>query len=474
MRGARGGGGDGAPGGDCRGRRGGAAAAPALQGAAPEGRGGRGRGGGGGGGNSAAAAPPRRPPAPRRHERPVATAPAGPSAAPGAAGGARWSRPGAPALPRSVERDHRRVVGVAPEQHRRRPPPCQPRRGPLVFVGDSVLRYIFVALLWWLHASRWPAPTARTQSNQFLAERFGSADPSDRYQEALAANASLVWQKEWPSWEAYLRGSTEAFGGAMCCDCLRGPQPHVNKRKVTPARVMRKMRNAHWRSQRENRFYVAPGGAWRASFFFLHGDFEGNGMRPGHREGCPGMMGGNASEPPVWPPRDWAERWRGTTPEIRQALQESGEAADVVVFNTGLWYPGWVQSAERAARAVDAAEAMLGPARSGGKRRAVWQTVTQQCQRVREVSHEEAIIRALRGRSEWSVLDAGAVTEELARDVGMPMSQLPRGHAAAMEMKQFGGFFRARCSAAYVDTNGHFQPFVYRELALLLLEAIGC
>eukprot|EP01062_Namystynia_karyoxenos_P046475 TRINITY_DN34830_c0_g1_i2.p1 TRINITY_DN34830_c0_g1~~TRINITY_DN34830_c0_g1_i2.p1 ORF type:complete len:473 (+),score=125.57 TRINITY_DN34830_c0_g1_i2:123-1541(+) len=344
----------------------------------------------------------------------------------------------------------------------------------LVFVGDSVLRYIFVALLWWLHASRWPAPTARTQSNQFLAERFGSADPSDRYQEALAANASLVWQKEWPSWEAYLRGSTEAFGGAMCCDCLRGPQPHVNKRKVTPARVMRKMRNAHWRSQRENRFYVAPGGAWRASFFFLHGDFEGNGMRPGHREGCPGMMGGNASEPPVWPPRDWAERWRGTTPEIRQALQESGEAADVVVFNTGLWYPGWVQSAERAARAVDAAEAMLGPARSGGKRRAVWQTVTQQCQRVREVSHEEAIIRALRGRSEWSVLDAGAVTEELARDVGMPMSQLPRGHAAAMEMKQFGGFFRARCSAAYVDTNGHFQPFVYRELALLLLEAIGC
>eukprot|EP00662_Eupelagonemidae_sp_cell21_P030893 gene30893-26551_t len=56
----------------------------------------------------------------------------------------------------------------------------------------------------------------------------------------------------------------------MCCDCLRNPQPHVNKRKVMPAKIMHRLRDKHWKSQRENRFY-----------------FEGNGMRPGHGDRAP-------------------------------------------------------------------------------------------------------------------------------------------------------------------------------------------
>eukprot|EP01065_Artemidia_motanka_P003801 TRINITY_DN1180_c0_g1_i1.p1 TRINITY_DN1180_c0_g1~~TRINITY_DN1180_c0_g1_i1.p1 ORF type:complete len:328 (+),score=112.43 TRINITY_DN1180_c0_g1_i1:426-1409(+) len=327
-------------------------------------------------------------------------------------------------------------------------------------------------MLWWLHHGRWPNSRVTEASNQFLSGSFGTADPLEQYG-AYRANGSgsVVWQKEWPTWEAYLRGSTAGFGGAMCCDCLRAPQPHVNKRRVIPARTMRRNRERHWLSQRENRFYSAPDGSFRASFFFLHGDFKGNGMTPGFHRGCgTKMMGANASEPADWPPAGWKERWRGTTPALQEALKEAGEQADAVVFNTGLWYPTWIKEGDSATRAVDAVEAML---KKPGLP-AVWQTVTQQCQRLREPLHETPVLDAIKDRKGWTVFDAGWVTERLTAAVGMPLDQLPRGHAAAMEMKQFGGLYRGKCSAAFVDTNGHFQPYVYKELVVLLLNALGC
>eukprot|EP00756_Hemistasia_phaeocysticola_P067234 Hpha_TRINITY_DN9814_c0_g1::TRINITY_DN9814_c0_g1_i4::g.81476::m.81476 len=345
----------------------------------------------------------------------------------------------------------------------------------VVFVGDSVMRYQYMSLLHWLHFGSWPNSTVSEASNQFLSESFGSADPLEKYARPPAGGGrSIVWQKEWPTWEAYLRGSTAEFNGAMCCDCHRAPQPHVNRRKTMAARTMHAMRKRHWLSQRENRFYSSTDGSFRGDFFFLHGDYMGNGMTPGHVRGCPLMMGGNVSDPPSWPPQGWAERWRGTTPSILGAMREAGYTADFVVFNTGLWYPNWVKAPGAAEAAVAAAEAMMqgGSKRGGG--RAVWQTVTNQCQRVREADREAPILDAIKNRPQWRIVDAGGITEELVRAIGMPMDKMPRGHAAAMDVKKFGGVLRGKCGRAFVDTNGHFQPFVYRELVLLLLSGLGC
>eukprot|EP00662_Eupelagonemidae_sp_cell21_P039591 gene39591-17948_t len=331
--------------------------------------------------------------------------------------------------------------------------------------------------------------------------RPNSSAPFVRYTVAQAracvAGRHVVFagdSKEWPSWDEYLRGSTAAFGGRMCCDCKRGIVPFANKRRVIPTRkarapkggrwcrnephkyeqcMMRRAREEHWRSQRENRFYRAPGGAWRASFFFLHGDFEAHGGRAGWAEGCPAMLGAHHAPPG----RDvYRERWRGTTAAILRALREEGDAADAVVFNTGLWMPTWISDDDKVRRAVDAAEAMLRPPAPGRRPlrgRLVWQTITQRCQQWRDWAHERVVLDEVRRRG-WVVFDAGNSTEALARDIGMPMALLPRGHKSATEIRQFGGPLRATCSQAFVDMNGHFQPFVYAELGLMLLNAIGC
>eukprot|EP01062_Namystynia_karyoxenos_P066328 TRINITY_DN60294_c0_g1_i1.p1 TRINITY_DN60294_c0_g1~~TRINITY_DN60294_c0_g1_i1.p1 ORF type:complete len:504 (+),score=106.60 TRINITY_DN60294_c0_g1_i1:79-1590(+) len=404
-------------------------------------------------------------------------------------GGGRWEvDPG----PKQGELTPR-LAGVPPlpvEQLRR----CLAGRH-WAFIGDSVLRYVWmtmVALVDPLVPA--PQPVVPPAANQFWAS-FASPEPAAEVAAAArkrgTANASVVWQKEWPTWGAYLAGSTARFGGRMCCDCFRCNQPdHTSgrgRRSRVSARTMRAKRDGYWKTQRENRYY--HGGGCNASFIFLHGDSGGYGDRPGWRPGCPGHFGdANSTQapstqqeaaqctqcpcPPQWPPRPpWKERWRGRIPDAAEALQRWGGKADVLVVNGGLWHPRWAANRGDGEEAVRAAEGALRP---GG--RAVWVTTTQQCQRGAPKAEEEGGVTAAVGSritqgGPWALLNASRVTGELKAALGVP-SYL--GAHSAPTIVQLPFDIRMRCAMAFVDANGHMQPRLYAELLRLLAFAAGC
>lgn len=82
---------------------------------------------------------------------------------------------------------------------------------PIVFIGDSLSRYSFLALASFLHNGRWPT---------------------------IADHPSIVFRQTWSaSVAAFVKGSTEAFQGYMLSDCIGGadmgrsyihPSRHLN------------------------------------------------------------------------------------------------------------------------------------------------------------------------------------------------------------------------------------------------------
>eukprot|EP00756_Hemistasia_phaeocysticola_P013878 Hpha_TRINITY_DN15310_c0_g3::TRINITY_DN15310_c0_g3_i1::g.91298::m.91298 len=244
-----------------------------------------------------------------------------------------------------------------------------------VFVGDSVLRYMWMTLVGMIDgkAGMVLEEVAR-EANQFLSQ-YGTVEPDAAVAGAAkrGGQSSLLWQKEWPTWGAFVSGSTARFEGRMCCDCFRCnmPDPTISRRKRLSSRGMRAKREGFWLTQRENRFYHGEG--WNASFFFLHGDTGGYGDTPVWTDGCPHRFGHRNSTlapathaqasacatcpcPPQWPPREeWKEKWRGKVTELVNAVKEQG-GADVIVANGGLWKPAWPKDKVAGLAAVKATE----------------------------------------------------------------------------------------------------------------------
>lgn len=68
----------------------------------------------------------------------------------------------------------------------------------ILFVGDSVTRYQYMSLVFFLHHGVWPAP--------YVVD--GRPHP--------------CWEQSWPGWQGYLQASPTIFGGKELCDCHRG------------------------------------------------------------------------------------------------------------------------------------------------------------------------------------------------------------------------------------------------------------
>ncbi len=105
---------------------------------------------------------------------------------------------------------------------------------PMLFVGDSVMRYQYVSLVYFLHTGEWPA------RRDGMRERVGDM-------------GSVVWEGAWKNWARYYVDVPDrVFKGAEWCDCYRGAL--VNG------------------TNNENRFYYDPAHGVKVSLVFQFGN----------------------------------------------------------------------------------------------------------------------------------------------------------------------------------------------------------
>lgn len=265
----------------------------------------------------------------------------------------------------------------------------------LVFIGDSVTRYQYLTLLHFLDRGRWPAPLG--------------GDPGE---------PSVANEREWPSWNDFLRGSNALFGGRELCDCYREEYDPL-KGQIKPPEE----------EKHENRFYTTPDGIFVSHLTYttfpnkLHGHF-GFPPYPQGRQPCAPATCNS--------PEDWAHH-------LAEGL--AGPVKDMrpthLVLNSGLWgtsnkFEGWPAIAA-AGRAAVAAQ--------GG--RAIWKTTTGSKGKFPTQPGHDAMAIEHTQAAGWDLLDAFNITRPLTHMKPRPMWD-----------------------------GRHFKALVYRELNLYLLNMI--
>eukprot|EP01062_Namystynia_karyoxenos_P037054 TRINITY_DN26991_c0_g1_i4.p1 TRINITY_DN26991_c0_g1~~TRINITY_DN26991_c0_g1_i4.p1 ORF type:complete len:423 (+),score=48.46 TRINITY_DN26991_c0_g1_i4:68-1336(+) len=318
----------------------------------------------------------------------------------------------------------------------------------IVMLGDSITRYTFMWLVSWLDSGNPPRPLVETWSNFYTMP----ASPAHalRPESLPAFRRSPCWALEWGlDKRAYKLPSAQVLGGRMCCDCAG---------EVTRP------------GGREHRHYLSRGGA-RVSFFFLVKNDTMSGATVGHDPGCAGDYTGQPT------------LWQGLVPEIAAAFQARfGPAADAVVVAPGLWQlqgPQWAGDPVQRTTALAAVKSRM--ARRGAS--LVWMTKGDKCrgQSYPADPHLQ--------QTEWSRVDLSRFAGALKSAVGCS-----KGRCAGRRLWWEGGppmslrqWKRRRrpaesapsvlfpqCALGWVDETGHFQPYVYGEIARLLLHAWGC
>ena len=303
----------------------------------------------------------------------------------------------------------------------------------LLFVGDSILRYTYLALLASLEGI--PIPdTVDIQANSWRT-KHGSGEPQDTRR---SASANLLWQKEWPSWRSFLNGTTTAFQGKMCCDCHREQQPALHGKKAA---------RRFWRAQRENRFYKSSEHNTSVDFFFMHGKFGGHG---GDVASCGAEM--------------WLPAWGGHIAELTKHMVSVGVKYDAVVFNAGLWYPSFMKE-----RGV--VDAMLAGLESVGVGTFLWVTASHPC--VGGTHHAESSMPgflAARTHATWHTFDALTYTKNIS--LSLAPERLVDGRDPVGDLwSAENAPLRENCSTAFVDQIGHMQPYLYKAIAKAILKA---
>eukprot|EP01062_Namystynia_karyoxenos_P002937 TRINITY_DN11025_c0_g2_i1.p1 TRINITY_DN11025_c0_g2~~TRINITY_DN11025_c0_g2_i1.p1 ORF type:complete len:485 (+),score=133.87 TRINITY_DN11025_c0_g2_i1:54-1457(+) len=344
----------------------------------------------------------------------------------------------------------------------------------VAFVGDSVMRYLYMTVMYWVETGDLSVPRVSDMLNDFL-----SKPPSELQREhmpPLVPHPGVAYSHEWGdgSWADYYWEGQRSFGGKMCCDCLR---TDAGGRELPV------------RQQRENRYY-SGGAGLDSAFFFMHGDHLVSGGKVGHTPGCfTGQLGGGrpctkTGQPvPVHPRCDYAHGgaqiwlhdamwiaekpvWRGHPPAAI-ATQLMNYGVDALVVGVGLWQEWGAWSADPA-RAWTGMESLDRSLRPNGT--ALWLSWPAKC-RGKDPGKEELVRRWVARRSpRWRVLDTALVTASLRRHLGCDPHRCPGwDQRSRSDPRLF-----PHCAVAWVDDVGHFQPWVYHEMAQLLYNALGC
>ncbi|KAL4438729.1 hypothetical protein ABPG77_006333 [Micractinium sp. CCAP 211/92] len=248
----------------------------------------------------------------------------------------------------------------------------------LVFVGDSVTRYQYLTLLYFLERGDWPAPLG-----------------------GVPGEPSVANEHEWPSWNDFLRGTNRLFNGRELCDCFRADW----------------VPGSGWKppedEKHENRFYRRRLGGAGGDIFVSHLTYTTYPNRMHGHYGFPPYLKGRRPCAPATCnfPADWAHH-------LAEGL--TGPVKDLgpthLIVNSGLWassnaLPDWHAIAAAGVAAV---------APQGG--RAIWRGTT--ANRGRKVpvqpGHDARAIQHTQAAG-WDLLDAYNITRPLLSMKRRPM-----------------------------------------------------
>ena len=299
------------------------------------------------------------------------------------------------------------------------------RRRRLLFVGDSILRFTFHAMM--SQYEGWGDSEPRVvheSANQLLTKNSpeNAAPPQER---------SILTQKEWPGWGALFQAVQSRYGDKMCCDCKRDPYPAGKASKSgRKANTGAKARAKYFTQQRENMFFTSE--KLEASFFFMHGDYGSYGhVLPGSCEMQP------------------QSTWRGRIPELVSYLAQHKQTYDAIFISPGLWEPTYLLDHAYVKSLLLGVEGLA----ASPEAKLFWMRPTTRCDGA--ASDREKSIRSLLAENTtraWTHVDAGALTQSLWDTAGLgPHSQPPSDERDR------------KYSKIYVDSF-HFQPWVSRQL----------
>lgn len=174
----------------------------------------------------------------------------------------------------------------------------RPEHRHVVLWGDSITRYQYLSLVYYLHAGRWMPDD---QSGLFRDWKGESGWAGD--------------------WNAFFNYTNSLFEGHEQCDCSRAPPQHV-------------------KSMYENRYYADPAHNLYVTYLQKMGDAQSH----GHLDAATVYATNNTGNRIFvdrGPGRRETYRWRGDwLRALRDHILQLQPKPDYVVFNAGLWPPG--------------------------------------------------------------------------------------------------------------------------------------
>lgn len=264
----------------------------------------------------------------------------------------------------------------------------------LMFVGDSVARYEFLALASFLVHGTWDHPLV-----------LGKHDDGA---------STILFADSWPSWPSYFEGSTAHLGPDSICDCYRNKNYLSERISLTPNDCARGGPDASdpecpmgGMGMLENRYVRIPAADFAMSFHFhvlprepvfwhepawlgvdcllWNSNVSGATTHDPEKEACPqsGCTPGQCR--PRGPPSR-AEPWRVRRNMPALATLLDTLKPDTLSYNMGTWIQNAAVSATVTWGLVNAA---VGAANAGYLRRAIWRTSYAVREDIRPISFPE-------------------------------------------------------------------------------------
>ena len=131
------------------------------------------------------------------------------------------------------------------------------------------------------------------------------------------------------------------------------------------------------------------------------------------------------------------------------------------MFTAGLWYPRNLFANPFLDQVLTAVEKL-----TPGK--LIWLPTSYPCHKP-PGDQEHIMLEALPRRPRrWDFLDLRTISRCLGMTIGITDDSI----SSAMDVADLPESLKKNCSRAYVDEVGHFQPFVYREYAQMIVSML--
>jgi hypothetical protein len=247
----------------------------------------------------------------------------------------------------------------------------------IVFVADSLGRYQYLALAYWLETMEQPPAQWSNHQEKMATGELKPRNPS--------VCSELSWGNYSNKWGIFYDGTAKLLGGNEQCDCFR---PDLIRCCEHPRTL-------------ENRYYRLKEFNVKLTYIQLFGQNElhGHNLKDGKLP-C---------EPGHFDPKEVPLDWKGTVSEVLRTIVKPMEPTHLIV-NTGMWWEPKLDNADDMRWLEEVASAgndVVAPTNGV----AIWRTTTSE--RGGLFIKDEAA-KSVMKKAGWMIFDTGWLTYGLA------------------------------------------------------------